>query len=347
MFSTRRPRPDQMAQMAFRPTSFHAVVCSILAFRTAVRAQLLGCDAIGCPQVDGTASSCPIANVTAEAIGTANFTSAISPDPLTWTVAFSSDISPTNSSADNLERDLYLGMPASLDLVKVEDVKGCALVFKDVVNRHEFTPSEAGTCQVLLGNSCVSDLMSQANETLSEILASEDASFICSKLAVQLRDNAPSSCSLTDKGFWGAISVQGETIACPYFLGHRSTNMNGTLDITGSSLPAPIAVDPTCNPTSHDGYKVQFVESQRTTTVPLSAPVNSFAWGVTPIMTVFYSSTSVTNFETPEIHLSCLKPVAQNSIVVVPVESAATPVSSVRLSLMTICISVIVAFLSA
>ncbi|KEF55322.1 uncharacterized protein A1O9_08976 [Exophiala aquamarina CBS 119918] len=312
--------------MATRYTLFHTAICSILAFNSVIRAQLLGCDAVGCPQVDGTTSSCPIANVTAEAIGTANITSAISLDPLTWTVAFSSNVSPTNSSVDNLERNLYLGTPASLDLARVEGVKGCALVFKDVVNRHEYAPSEAGTCQVLLGNSCAADLMSQANETLSDILASDDASFICSKLAVQLRDNAPSSCSLTDNGFWGAISVQ---------------------DITGSSLAAPVMVDPTCNPTSHDGYKVQFVDSQRTTTVPFSAPVNSFAWGVTPVMSVFYSSTSTTKFKTPELHLSCLKPVAQDSIVVVQAESTATAVSSVRLSLIAISVSIMIALLSA
>lgn len=201
-----------MAQMAFRHSPFTAAVCSILAFSSAIRAQLLGCDAVGCPQVDSTTSSCPIANITAQAIGIANFTSAISPDPLTWTVAFSSNTSPTNSSADILERSFYLGTPASLDLATTEDVKGCALLFKDVVNRHQYSPSEAGTCQALLGSSCVSDLMSQANKTLSQILASDDATFVCSKLAVQLRDNAPSSCSLTDSGFWGAISVQGESV---------------------------------------------------------------------------------------------------------------------------------------
>jgi len=217
-----------MAQMAFRRSPFCAAGCNILALSSVVTAQLLGCDAVGCPKGDGTASACPIANVTAEAIGTANFTSAVSPDPLTWTVAFSNNISPTNTSADNLERNIYLGMPDSLDLATVKGVNGCALIFKDVVNRHEFTPSEAGTCQVLLGNSCISDLMSQANQTFSELLASGDTKFICSKLAVQLRDNAPTSCSLTDNGFWGGISVQGETDPCPRFWGSRSTNMKGT-----------------------------------------------------------------------------------------------------------------------
>lgn len=203
-----------MAQMAFRHSPFAAAVCSILTFSSAISAQLLGCDAVGCPQVNSSTSSCPIGNIIAQAIGIANFTSAISPDPLTWTIGFSTDTSPTNSSADILGRSFYLGTPASLDLATIEDIKGCALLFKDVVNRHQYTPSEAGTCQALLGPSCVSDLMSQANKTLSRMLASEDASFVCSKLAVQLRDNAPPSCSLTDNGFWGAISVQGGTVPC-------------------------------------------------------------------------------------------------------------------------------------
>lgn len=64
-------------------------------------------------------------------------------------------------------------------------------------------------------------------------------------------------------------------------------------------------------------------------------------------MTVFYSSASAAKFETPEIDLSCLKPVAENYIVVVPLESAATSVTSVQLSLAVICASVIIAILSA
>lgn len=201
----------QMAQMAFRRSPFSAALCCILIFSSASQAQLLGCEAVKCPQVDSTTSSCPIGNFTAQAIGTANFTSAISSDPLTWTVAFKAEILPTNSSADVLERSYYLGSPASLDLATI-DVKGCALIFKDVVNRHEFSPPEAGTCPSFLGASCVSDLISQANKTLSEILSDDDPTFVCSKLAVQLRDNAPSSCDLTDNGVWGAISVQGKSL---------------------------------------------------------------------------------------------------------------------------------------
>lgn len=201
-----------MAQMAFRQRSLAAAVFCTMAFTSTIRAQLLGCETVACPQVDSTTSSCPIGNFTAQAIGTTNFTSAISSDPLTWTVAFKSEIQITNSSADVLERSYYLGSPASLDLATT-DIKGCALIFKDVVNRREFSPAEAGTCPSLLGASCVSDLLSQANDTLSEILDTEDPTFICSKLAVQLRDNAPSSCSLTDNGLWGAISVQGKTLS--------------------------------------------------------------------------------------------------------------------------------------
>ncbi|KAK5045690.1 hypothetical protein LTR84_009059 [Exophiala bonariae] len=313
-----------MARITSRHSPFAAAVCCILSLFSIIRAQLIGCEAVGCPQSDGTTSSCPIGNFTAQAIGTANFTSAISSDPLTWTVAFKSEISLTNTSADVLERSYYLGSPASLDLATI-DVKGCALIFKDVVNRREFSPTEAGTCPSLLGASCVSDLMSQANKTLLEILDTEDPTFICSKLAVQLRDNAPSSCSLTDDNLWGAISVQ---------------------DITGPSLLGPIAVDATCNPTSRDGYHLISIDSQQSTTLPISASVNAFAWGVTPVVSVFYSSTLPSTFEAPEISLSCLKPVAQDSIVVVPLESTATNLISIPWTLTAIATSLIFALIS-
>ena len=196
--------------MVFQLSLVAAVACWIAVFSSAGRAQLIGCNDVGCPKGDASNAACPIGNVTAQAIGTTNFTSSINSDALTWTVAFSAEIDPTNSSEQALERDYYLGAPPSLDLATKPSFDGCALFFEDVVERHEFSPPEAGTCQDFLSSLCVSDLMSQANKTLSQLLASSDTSFICSKLAVQLRDDAPSSCSLADSGHWGAIAVQGE-----------------------------------------------------------------------------------------------------------------------------------------
>lgn len=196
--------------MAFRHSLVAAVACWIAVFTSAGRAQLLGCDSIGCPKDSSSNDVCPIGSTTARAIGITNFTSSLNSDPFTWTVAFSSQISPSNSSVDLLERSYYLGTPPSLDLATETNVKGCGLFFEDVVTRGDFSPSTAGTCSDLLGASCVSDLISQANKTLSQLLADEDTSFVCSKLAVQLRDNAPSSCTLDNVGQWGAIAVQGE-----------------------------------------------------------------------------------------------------------------------------------------
>lgn len=96
------------------------------------------------------------------------------------------------------------------------------------------------------------------------------------------------------------------------------------IDLTDNSPPSPITVDPSCSKISGDAYTVDLIESQQIETVPDADTVNSFARGVTPIITIFYPSDAsgrdkrrddVSILE-PEFYLTCLKPVAESIAVV-------------------------------
>src|SRR6202034_4884965 len=68
-----------------------AVVIAMRISNNVVDAQLLGCDAVGCPQnqQNPLQSLCNLDGIANIEIGITNFTSAISPEPLTWTVGVS------------------------------------------------------------------------------------------------------------------------------------------------------------------------------------------------------------------------------------------------------------------
>jgi hypothetical protein len=177
-------------------------------------AQLVGCDAVICPLNDYGVEYCPIWNITATSIGIANFSSALSPEPLTWTMTVSSSAGPANSLLGVYQQGYYLGTRPSLNLQETRRSKGAHCSSK--VSHQAFSfcshPStEVGTCQDALGSSCVSDLMSQVNRKFSELMKAANAtSDICSDLETALRNSAPRTCNATHGGPWGTINVKSK-----------------------------------------------------------------------------------------------------------------------------------------
>lgn len=181
---------------------------SVLLLRA--RAQLLSCSDVDCP-TNGASARCQIENTTLTQIGVANFSSSLSPHPLTWTVGYT----PESFTYSTNQRRYYLSTPQGLDLDTRTDVTGCGLFFTGVEAGLSFVKPDgtlqnlgtiSGTCTDALGSACVSNLTSQARELAANLTASGD--FQCSDLARVLQGSPPESCTLA--GTWGDITAKSE-----------------------------------------------------------------------------------------------------------------------------------------
>ena len=178
------------------------------------KGQLVGCDAARCPLDQYGQPVCVIGNLTSTDIGIANVSTAISPEPLTWTLSVSDSNDPTNSSQGIFSRNLYLGTPPSLDLQALTTFQGCALFFEGVSSNLAFPlhnlDTDVGTCSDAMTSACVNDLLAQANSTLESTMASSnEPTTLCQALEAKLRHNAPQTCTSVQNGSWGTISVKG------------------------------------------------------------------------------------------------------------------------------------------
>ena len=176
------------------------------------KAQLLGCNEVNCPQNPDLQPyfSCPVDGAVNTLIGIANLTTALVPQPLTWTVGISQSPNPANSTESVYSRNFYLGAPPRLDLVDLSNTTGCALFFEGISSQLKFAgPLEysVGTCSDALSAGCVTDLLNQA----TSILATLDPTLgnVCEALESALVNNAPSSCGVAQRGSWGNISAKG------------------------------------------------------------------------------------------------------------------------------------------
>lgn len=203
-----------MAPSNFSFSFLQLAVPILAAFGQTSKAQLVGCDAVGCPLNQYNRPQCEIGNLTAQEIGVANLSTSISPKPLTWTLSTSASSDPTNSSQEVFTRTFYLGTPPSLDLQTLTTYQSCALFFEGISSNLAFPlhdlDTDVGTCSDAMGLACVNNLMVQANSTLSNIMAgNNDTITICQTLETMLRDNAPHTCANATNGSWGNISVKG------------------------------------------------------------------------------------------------------------------------------------------
>lgn len=173
-------------------------------------AQLLSCSDINCPMSYG-AAKCEIDNTTLTEIGVANFSSSLSPDPLTWTIGYVPDA--FTKSTD--QRRYYLGTPQGLNLNTRADITGCALFFTGIEAGLSFVEPNgtildlgtiSGTCADALGDACESDLTNQVHNLAANLTASGNLQ--CSDMVQALQFSPPESC--TKAGTWGNITAKSE-----------------------------------------------------------------------------------------------------------------------------------------
>jgi hypothetical protein len=167
---------------------------------------LVGCDAV----------NCPIGNTTASQLGIASLTSAISPDPLTWTVAFRAGTNILNQPSAT--RDYYLGVPPSINLSATTAYTSCALFVEGVTSTLHFPGLtrgvDVGDCTDALGSQCSRDLLGQALTELgtTRVGNSVKTASVCGLLPDALSGTAPQSCSRAAKGggSWGSVVAKGK-----------------------------------------------------------------------------------------------------------------------------------------
>ena len=254
------------------------------------------CSDVGCPVSQNALSKCTIGNVTTGQIGVVNFTSGITQDPLTWTLAVQ------NTSAQyTLVREYLLGTPPSLDL-RNGDFNGkqaCALFFEGISSKLRFwngtnssLQGSSGTCKDALNGTCIPDLLSQAKNELGNILQNEerfDPTSVCAMLGDALRTKAPSSCSI-DKADWGML------------LSRPITGSNASQALQGGD----------CRPSTGKNYNISLVAANDYTFDNKSYleadKLFPVAYGITPILTVTYGKTDLDT----AMDLSCVKAPADN-----------------------------------
>lgn len=169
------------------------------------------CDSALCPSGHNLDTFCPLGNVNASNIGIANLSTPLSPAPFTWTTAYSDDIEETGN-AYKFSRNYYLGVPNDIRLNDTNKVAGCALFFHGLSQRLKFTDpatfESTGTCQEAMGTDCVTDLLSQAQKTISENQVVNTT--VCSALQATLNETGLKSCNFTQNGGLGLMTAKGE-----------------------------------------------------------------------------------------------------------------------------------------
>lgn len=195
---------------SFVSSTSGSAILMILSMGSAAVAQLLGCDAVGCPMDNYRTPKCEVGNVTLKAIGIANVTTTLDSQPLTWTLG----LQELNGTQPTFDRNFYLGTPTSLDL---NGTTGCALFFEGVSGNLTTLAGnqlDKFTCTNTLSESCVSDLITQAESSSKDIEDTSDTSKFCNKLRDSLVNKPPSSCEGV-KGSWGTLVAECKQLQPP------------------------------------------------------------------------------------------------------------------------------------
>ncbi|KAK8134190.1 hypothetical protein PG984_006202 [Apiospora sp. TS-2023a] len=247
--------------------SLYTIALVPLLFQHFAAAELLGCDAVGCPTNEYHVAQCKVGNATLKALGITNVTTTLDARPLTWTVGFQEvpkgDDSSHPDAAIVLDKNFYLGTPPSLKFDN-GTAAGCALFFEGI-SANLTVPLEkkdSFSCADALSGDCVSDLIRQA-ESAAKLAGNSEA---CSQLRDALMSKPPSSCNPAKGGTWGSV------ISRPLAGGNQSLEMMDQSQ---------------CRATTGQGYDLFLVDSERhyladRTTKALSQVL----MGITPVMTV-------------------------------------------------------------
>ncbi|KAK7980856.1 hypothetical protein PG989_013313 [Apiospora arundinis] len=167
-------------------------------------AELLGCDAVGCPTNESHIAQCKVGSAALKALGIATIIIIIILDtwPWTWTVGFEELPKGDNrpEAALVLDKNFYLGTPPNMRFDNT--TTGCALFFEGVSanltvpqnKKNTFTSADA------LNADCVSDLTRQTESTAKPASDSN----ACRQLRNSVMTKPPLSCNTIEGGNWGA-----------------------------------------------------------------------------------------------------------------------------------------------
>lgn len=180
-------------------------ILAFLLFSSAATAQVVGCDAVGCPVDEYRTAQCEVGNATLKAIGIANVTTSLDTQPFTWTLGLQEH--KANGTTVSFDRNFYLGLPPS---VQLNGAIGCALFFDGVSVNLTATKGqeESFSCSKAMAESCVTDLVKQAETNYKDIGNAQKAgSELCDRLRDSLINQPPSTCNGL-QGSWGAIQAR-------------------------------------------------------------------------------------------------------------------------------------------
>ncbi|RPA73994.1 hypothetical protein BJ508DRAFT_366470 [Ascobolus immersus RN42] len=255
------------------------------------------------------------------------------------------------------ERSYYLGVPgawvgkgvppvqsqpeAKADsptnpLVRID---GCALFFEEASQHLQFPgedPSTSnGVCADVLGVGCTADLVELARTEFANLTKIDPSDRrktgaspnfnsynVCHLLRARLRDSPPASCvlALADGKTWGAITARSRVLSryTPIDPPDPSTVL---APITSAPLFPINGTEPICHPTTADtSYAILPIFTSFTAKSNTSIPEEQIKWGVTPVLTLWYTNSTVSvrvgrrtedrhNLTMVEGSVACLKPV--------------------------------------
>ncbi|KAF1357552.1 hypothetical protein EJ07DRAFT_157552 [Lizonia empirigonia] len=267
---------------SFTASTSGSAILLLLSFGSSAVAQLLGCDAVGCPVDEYRTPQCEIGNATLKAIGITNVTTLLDSQPLTWTLG----LQELKAAQPTFDRNFYLGTPPSVNL---NDTTSCALFFEGVSSN---LTTSAGNqlnkfiCSDALPAACISDLLTQAQSSFDNLdKTPSSSSSICTQLRDTLLTKPPPTCNMP-QGTWGTI------LATP---------------LSGSSSPAPLPQSP-CHPTTGRNYTLSLIASTRTTTTSRAVShLGPILNAIHPVMTLVRGANET------RAQLSCLKLVEQEA----------------------------------
>lgn len=182
------------------------------------------CDPDLCPPARGGLANCPLGddNTSNVSVGITNFTAPFSPSPFTWTTTLSTAYN-KSSGNDTFERKYFLGYPTDVRLNSTDNTTGCALFFHGLSRNLNFAGIDfldsTGTCQDALGDLCMKDLLSQAQDILAQNLPANTT--VCSALQVKLSNaTVPESCRFMNNGGYGKMIAKGNNTIVPFLVRH-------------------------------------------------------------------------------------------------------------------------------
>lgn len=201
---------------SFTASTSGPAILFLLSFGSSAVAQLLGCDAVGCPVDEYRTPQCEIGNATLKAIGITNVTTLLDSQPLTWTLG----LQELKAEQPTFDRNFYLGTAPSLSL---NDTTSCALFFEGVSSN--LTTSAGNqlnkfTCSDALPAACISDLLTQAQSSF-DTLEDTSSSSICSQLRDTLLTKPPPTCNLP-QNTWGTILATRKPLLPPTIPSHSN-----------------------------------------------------------------------------------------------------------------------------